>query len=57
MKVKVISVFRDKNIKNKKYKLNEELEVSKERYEEIKEYVNIINSTSKERKTEKAEVK
>lgn len=57
MKVKVISVFRDKNIKNKKYKLNEELEVSKERYEEIKEYVNIINSTSKEGKTEKAEVK
>lgn len=54
MKVKVISVFRDKNTKEI-YKLNTELEVSKSRYEEIKEYVEVINSTSKEKKTEKVE--
>ena len=54
MKVKVISVFKDKNT-NEVYKLNKELEVSKERYEEIKEYVEIINSTSKGKETEKVE--
>lgn len=54
MKVKVISVFRDKDTKEI-YKLNTELEVSEERYEEIKEYVEIINSTSKGKKTEKVE--
>lgn len=54
MKVKVISVFKDKNTKEV-YKLNKELEVSKDRYEEIKDYVEVINSTSKEMKKEKVE--
>ena len=35
MKVKVISVFRDKNEPKERIKLNTILEVSKERYEEI----------------------
>jgi len=47
IKVKVISVFRDKNTKEI-YKLNEELNVSKARYDEIKEYVEIIKETKKE---------
>ena len=55
MKVKVISVFRDKDKPKERIKLNTELEVSKERYEEIKEYVEIINSTKKEKKAEKVE--
>lgn len=46
IKVKVISVFRDKDTKEI-YELNKELNVSKERYEEIKEYVEIINSSKK----------
>ena len=54
MKVRVISVFKD-IYTNEVYKLNKELDVSKERYEEIKDYVEIINSTSKEKKTEKVE--
>lgn len=53
MKVKVISVFKDKDTKEV-YKLNTKLEVTKERYEEIKEYVEIINTTDK-KKTEKVE--
>lgn len=44
MKVKVISIFRDKST-NEVYKLNQTLKVSKERYEEIKEYVEIINES------------
>ena len=55
MKVKVISVFRDKDAPKEVIKLNTELEVSKERYEEIKEYVEVINSTNKKEKTEKVE--
>jgi hypothetical protein len=43
MKVKVVSIFRDKNTKET-YKLNDEIEVSKERYNEIKEYVEIIKT-------------
>lgn len=54
MKVKVISIFKDKSNLKRIYKLNEELDVSKERYEEIKEYVEIINTTDK-KKTEKVE--
>lgn len=46
MKVKVISVFKDKNT-NEVYPLDKELEVSKERYEEIKEFVEIINPAKK----------
>jgi hypothetical protein len=41
MKVKVISVFQDKYT-NEKYKVGDELDVSKERYNEIKPYVEII---------------
>lgn len=52
MKVRVISIFVDKNTKER-YKLNTELEVSKERYEEIKKYVEIIKDTKKEDKVEK----
>ncbi len=52
MKVKVISIFVDKNTKER-YKLNQELEVSKERYEEIKNYVEIIKNAKKEDKVEK----
>lgn len=43
MKVKVISVFRDKNTKEI-YKVGKELEVSKERYGEIKDFVEIIKN-------------
>lgn len=43
MKVKVISVFRDKHTKET-YKANDVIEVSKERYNEIKQYVEIIKS-------------
>lgn len=49
MKVKVVNVFRDKKAPKEIVKLGTELEVSKERYEEIKEYVEIINSTKKEK--------
>ena len=43
MKVKVISVFRDKNTKEI-YKVGRELEVSKERYNEIKPFVEKIKT-------------
>lgn len=43
MKVRVISVFIDKNT-NEKYKLGQDLEVSKERYNEIKKYVEVIKT-------------
>ena len=43
MKVKVVSVFRDKHTKET-YKANQEIEVSKERYNEIKQYVEIIKN-------------
>ena len=43
MRVKVKSVFIDKNT-NEKYKLNQELDVSKERYKEIKKYVEALKT-------------
>ena len=43
MKVAVISVFRDKYT-NKKYKLGDKIEVSKERYNEIKQFVEIVKN-------------
>lgn len=43
MIVKVISVFVDKETKER-YELNKELKISKKRYEEIKEYVEIVNN-------------
>ena len=53
MKVKVKSIFVDKKTKER-YKLNQELNVSKERYNEIKEYVEIIkeSTTDKNNKQE-----
>ncbi len=43
MKVRVISVFIDKNT-NERYKLGQELDVSKERYKEIQKYVEKIKT-------------
>lgn len=54
MKVKVVSIFRDKDTPKKIIELGTELNVSKERYEEIKEYVEIINTTDK-KETERVE--
>lgn len=41
IKVRVNSVFIDKNTKER-YKVDDELSISKERYNEIKEFVEII---------------
>lgn len=41
MKVKVISIFTDKYTK-KTYDLGDEIDVPKERYKEIEQYVEII---------------
>ena len=46
MKVKVVSIFTDKHTK-KTYSVNDEIEVSKERYKEIKEYVEIVKDKKK----------
>ena len=46
MKVKVVSIFRDKNTK-KTYKLGDRIDVSKERYNEIGQYVEIIKEKKK----------
>jgi len=46
MKVKVVSIFTDKYTK-KTYSLGDEIEVSKDRYAEIKEYVEIIKTKKK----------
>jgi hypothetical protein len=43
MKVKVVSVFRDKNTKEI-YKVGKEIDVSKERYKEIKPFVEKIKT-------------
>lgn len=43
MRVRVKSVFIDKNTKEK-YKLNQELDISKERYSEVKQFVEIIKN-------------
>lgn len=53
LKVKVISVFRDIDNPKERIPLNKELDVSKERYNQIKEYVEIIkDTTNKENKQE-----
>lgn len=46
MKVKVVSIFTDKNTK-KTYRLGDEIEVTKDRYKEIKSYVEIIKEKKK----------
>lgn len=43
MKVKVVNIFKDKNTKEI-YKVNDIIEVSKERYNEIKDFVEIIKT-------------
>ncbi len=51
MSVKVISIFVDKNTKQR-YKLGEVLNVTKERYEEIKDFVEIVKDTKNNKETE-----
>lgn len=46
MKVKVVSIFTDKYTR-KTYSLDDEIEVTKDRYEEIKQYVEIIKDKKK----------
>lgn len=46
MKVKVVSIFTDKYTK-KTYKLGDKIEVSKERYNEIAQYVEKIKENKK----------
>lgn len=46
MKVKVKEIFRDKYT-NEVYKSNKELDVTDERYEEIKQYVEKIENNKK----------
>jgi phosphopantetheine adenylyltransferase len=46
MKVKVVSIFTDKYTK-KTYKLGDKIEVSKERYNEIEQYVEKIKENKK----------
>lgn len=46
MQVRIRSIFVDKNTK-KRYKLNKIIEVSKERFKEIKEYVEIVKKEGK----------
>ena len=48
MKVKVKSIFKDKYT-NKVYKLDDELDVTDERYEEIKQYVKKIERNNKKK--------
>ena len=48
MKVRVTEIFRDKYT-NKVYELNEEIEVTEERYEEIKQYVENIDNKKKKK--------
>lgn len=48
MKVKVISIFRDKYT-NKVYKKNKRLDIDEKRYSEVKDYVKLINNTKKEK--------
>lgn len=45
--VKVVSIFRDKDT-NERYVKNKKLEVSKERYEEIKEFVKVLKEQENE---------
>lgn len=46
MKCRVIKRFNDKNTKEF-YKLNQVIEVSEERYKEIKQFVNLFEETVK----------
>lgn len=46
MKCKVVKRFNDKNTKEF-YKLNQVIEVSEERYKEIKQFVNLFEETVK----------
>lgn len=48
MKVKVKEIFRDKYT-NKVYKINDELDVTDERYKEIKQYVEEIEKNNKKK--------
>ena len=48
MKVKVKEIFRDKYT-NEVYKLNDELDVTDARYEEIKKYVETIKESDKKK--------
>lgn len=48
MKVKVKKIFRDKYT-NKTYKLNDELDVTDARYEEIKQYVKKVEKINKKK--------
>lgn len=48
MKVKVKSIFKDKYT-NKVYKLNDELDVTDERYKEVKQYVEKIEKNNKKK--------
>ena len=48
MKVKVKEIFRDKYT-NEVYKLNKELEVTDERYEEIKQYDEKVEKNNKKK--------
>lgn len=48
MKVKVKEIFRDKYT-NEVYKLNKELDVTDERYEEIKQYVEKVEKINKKK--------
>ena len=52
MKVRVISIFNDIENNGKTRKIGEEFEVTKERYEKIKKFVE-ITSTKKEKKEDK----
>lgn len=48
MKVKVKEIFRDKYT-NEVYKLNKKLDVTDERYEEIKQYVEKVKKINKKK--------
>ena len=52
MKVKVIEVFRDKYT-NKVYKLNDDIEVTEERFKEINEKNNYVEKIVKNKKENK----
>ena len=53
MEVIVKSVFRDKNTKET-YKLNQTLNIDDKRYEEIKEFVEVVKETNNKNNTNKA---
>ena len=53
MNVIVKSIFRDKYTKET-YKLNQTLNIDDKRYEEIKEFVEVVNETNNKNNTNKA---